>query len=157
MNGERAVLDASPLITFQQTGRLELLRGLFDRALVSAEVAREVAPSLGALPSWIEVRPAAAIPSISRMLGLGERAAIALALQLSAEFIVLDDLSARMVATELGLTVIGSLGLLVRAKERGLIGEVRPLMAAMTSHGLYTSDALRHHILALAGELDVTD
>ncbi|MGH2615225.1 MAG: DUF3368 domain-containing protein [Thermomicrobiales bacterium] len=95
-----------------------------------------------------------AIPSFPRMLGPGERAAIALATQLSADFIVLDDLSARMAATELGLTVIGSLGLLVRAKERGLISEVRSLMEGMTSHGLYASGELYRHILSLAGETE---
>lgn len=152
MNGELAVLDASPLITFQQIDRLELLRGVFDQAIVPPEVAREAAPSLGTLPNWIEIRRAAAVPTFSRMLGPGERAAIALALQVSADFIVLDDLSARVAATERNLTVIGSLGLLVRAKERGLIGEVRPLMQAMISNGLYASDELRRLILSIAGE-----
>ena len=152
MNRDLAVLDASPLISFQQIGRLDLLRGVFDRAVVPPEVAREAAPSLGALPSWIEVRRAAAVPSFSRMLGAGEQAAIALALELAADFIALDDLSARVTATELDLTVIGSLGLLVRAKERGLIGEVRPLMDAMISHGLYASDERRRLILLVAGE-----
>ncbi len=152
MNGELAVLDASPLIAFQQIDRLDLLHGIFDRAVVPPEVAREAAPSLGALPSWIEVRRAAAVPSFSRMLGPGERAAIALALEMSADFIVLDDLSARVATTERDLTVIGSLGLLVRAKERGLISEVRPLMVAMISHGLYASEELRRLILLVAGE-----
>ncbi len=86
------------------------------------------------------------------MLGPGERAAIALAFELSADFIALDDLSARVAATEFDLTVIGSLGLLVRAKERGLISEVRPLMEGMISHGLYASDELRRLILSVAGE-----
>jgi predicted nucleic acid-binding protein len=152
VNGGLAVLDASPLIAFQQVDHLELLRGVFDRAFVPPEVAREAAPSLGALPSWIEVRRAAAAPPLSRMLGPGERAAIALAFELSADFIALDDLSARVAATEFDLTVIGSLGLLVRAKERGLISEVRPLMEGMISHGLYASDELRRLILSVAGE-----
>lgn len=154
MNGELAVLDASPLITFHQIAHLDLLRGVFDRAIVPPHVAREVAPSLGTVPDWIGVQPATAIPVFSRMLGPGEREAIALANQLSADFIVLDDLSARMAAMELGLTVIGSLGLLVRAKDRGLIRAVRPLMEAMIGNGLYVSDELRRSILYLAEEAE---
>jgi len=87
-----------------------------------------------------------------RNLGSGERAAIALAIQLSADFVVLDDLDARSSATDFGLTVIGSLGLLVRAKRSGLIDEVRPLADAMISHGLYASEALYRRILAIADE-----
>jgi predicted nucleic acid-binding protein len=117
-------------------------------------VADEIAPSLRVVPGWIDVRDDFPSPAWSRKLDVGERAAIALALHVAADFIVLDDLAGRTVAAELGLTAIGSFGLLVRAKRSGLIREVRPLIDAKIAHGNYASDALRHHILALAGELD---
>ncbi|MBA3450665.1 MAG: DUF3368 domain-containing protein [Chloroflexia bacterium] len=60
-------------------------------------------------------------------------------MQWSADFIVLDDLRARTVATEHGLPVIGSLGQLVRAKRRGRMREVQPTLDEMISAGLYAS------------------
>jgi uncharacterized protein len=126
VNSEIAVFDAGPLIAFHQINRLELLRDLFGRVVAPPAVAQEVAPSLGTLPHWIEEQAIFKLPPFSRSLGAGERAAIALTIELHAEFVVLDDWDARSSAIELGLRVIGSLGLLVRAKESGLIGEVRP-------------------------------
>ena len=89
---------------------------------------------------------------LSRALDAGDLAAVSLAVRVSADVVVLDDLAGRMMATELGPTPVGSLGLLVRAKASGLIVEVRPLMDAMISYGLYTSDELYRRILAIAGE-----
>lgn len=77
-----------------------------------------------------------------------------MAIYLRANFLVIDDLPGRHAAEGLGLRVIGTLGLLVRAKHSGLIGEVRPLMDALIAHGLYTSAGLYHRILSLAGETE---
>ena len=147
-----AVFDASPLIVFHQIGQLEILRWVFAHAIVPTVVAREVAPSLGELPGWIAVHHDFPIPSSSRKIDDGERAAIALAMRLSADFVVLDDLAGRRAAVGVGLTAIGSLGLLVRAKRSGLIREVRPEMDAMIFSGLFASEALYRQILSIAGE-----
>jgi predicted nucleic acid-binding protein len=152
VRAEIAVFDAGPLIAFHQIDHLDLLRGLFDQVAIPPEVAREVAPSIAMLPHWFKVQTVSTFPWFSRKLGPGERAAIALSVQLSADFVVLDDLDARSSAIGLGLTVIGSFGLLVRAKRRGLIREVRPMMDAMLAHGLFVSEHLCRQILALAGE-----
>ena len=108
------------------------------------------------LPRWIEAREIFAIPALSRRIDAGERAAIALATQVSADFVVLNDLAGRMAATDLGLTAIGSLGLLVRAKRGGLIREVRPTVEAMIANGLFVSSKLRREILEAAGESDAS-
>ena len=148
-----AVFDASPLIALHQVGQLTLVRELFLHTLVPPIVAHEVAPSLGLLPHWIEVQEGRVTPQLSRQLDAGERAAIALAIHRAADVVVLDDLAGRLAAAELGLAPVGSLGLLVRAKQRGLIPEVRPLMDAMIASRLYVSSALHRRILELAGEL----
>jgi predicted nucleic acid-binding protein len=148
------VFDAGPLIAFHQVDRLELLRHLFARKIVPPEVAREVEPSLGELPVWMEVKSFRSILTFPRNLGVGERAAIALATEFSADFVVLDDRRARSAAREHRLMPIGSLGLLVSAKRFGLVTEVRPLMDAMISHGLYASDGLYRQILSLASEYE---
>lgn len=149
---ESAVFDAGPLIAFPQIEHVEMLRRLFNHLLIPVAVAREVAPSLGELPGWVDIQHLHAIPSFSRNLGSGESAAIALAMTVSADSLVLDDRPARTVALELGLPVIGSLGLLVKAKQLGLIAEVRPLMDAMISHEFYVGGAVYRRILSIAGE-----
>lgn len=67
---------------------------------------------------------------------------------------MLDDLTGRRVATTYGLTVIGSLGLLVRAKQLGLIGVVRPMMDQMVASRLYVNESLYRAILVTAGEVE---
>jgi len=75
-----------------------------------------------------------------------------LALEIGAAELVLDDLPARRMAGSLHIAVIGSVGLLLRANERGLISEVRPLMKAMQSEDFRISDRVFDGILAAAGE-----
>ena len=154
MTSGTAVFDASPLIAFRQIDQFDLLRNLFREILVPTVVAHEVAPSLGALPVWIHVQHEFPIPAWPRKLDAGEQAAIALAMHVSADVVALDDLAGRLMAKDLGMTAIGSFGLLVRAKRSGLIGDVRPLMDAMMSHGLYASDELYRQILSISGETD---
>ena len=152
MRLDTGVFDASPLIALHQIGHLALPRSLFDQSLVPSTVAGEVAPSVGTLPDWIDVRDDFVVLELPQTLDAGELAAISLAVQISADVVALDDLAGGMMAADLGLTTTGSLGLLVKAKAAGLIDEVRPLMDAMIAHGLYASDTLYRQILAIAGE-----
>jgi len=73
-------------------------------------------------PGWLEIRRVERIPDpTAQNLGAGEREAIALAEELQADRLIIDDRAARRVATERNLTVIGTLGVLVEGAERGLI------------------------------------
>ncbi|MGH2617171.1 MAG: DUF3368 domain-containing protein [Thermomicrobiales bacterium] len=82
----------------------------------------------------------------------GEREAIALALHLSADVIILDDLAGRRTATGLRLAVIGSAGLLLEARRRELIAAVRPELDAMLAAGLFLSTRLYLQVLEAARE-----
>jgi predicted nucleic acid-binding protein len=147
-----AVSDTSPLLALYQIGRLDLMPDLFGEVVVPPAVARELEPSIPTLPSWIRVVQAPLLSSIASHRGAGERDAIALAVHLSADYIIVDDRQGRRIPRSLGLNVIGSLGLLVRARRRGLTDAVRPEMDAMIASGLYASEALYHQILVAAGE-----
>ncbi len=154
MSSGVAVSDASPLIALHQIDRLDLLQALFDSVVVPPSVEQEVAPSVGDLPAWIRRRQAPQLPGLAGDLHAGEREAIALALDLAADFVVVDDLPGRRAAASLGLPIIGSLGLLVRARERGLIGAVRPVMDQLIANGLFASAPLYREILEAVGEDD---
>ncbi len=152
MTSSIAVTDASPLIILHQIGRLDLLRGLFLRVFAPPAVAREIMPSLGGLPSWVREQQSPTIPEAAVALDPGEREAIALALHLSADAVILDDLAGRRIATQSGLPVIGSVGLLLEGHQRGLISVVRPDLDAMVANGLYVGRRLYQDVLVAAGE-----
>ena len=157
MNGSDpapTVSNSSPLIALAQIGELELLLKLFPLLLVPPAVVRETAPSV-TLPGWIKtpaVRGRADAPALRGSLGEGETEAIALALEVRARWIVLDDRAARQSAHALRLPVIGTLGILLAAKRRGWLPAVRPALAGLIRHGFHIAPELHQHVLADAGE-----
>jgi len=148
------VANSSPLIVFERVRQLNLLPSLMKRLFVPSAVRDEVF-GVCALPDWLTekslTQPVAAKIASAR-LGAGEREAIALALEMQATELVMDDLAARRLAQSLGLSIIGSLGLLLRAKDAGLIPAVRPLMLAMQSDEFHIAENLFEGILKAAGE-----
>ena len=95
---------------------------------------------------------AAVLPEGLGALHRGERAALALALELGSARFLADDLRARRAATRLGLAVLGSVGIALRAKESGLIAAVRPTLDALVGVGLYIDLPLYQRTLEVAGE-----
>jgi len=154
VSSARYVANSSPFIVFERVGRLDLLRAVMGRLHIPSAVRQEVFGSMQ-LPDWVEGRaltqPLAARITMAR-LGAGEREAIALALELKATELILDDLAARRLAQSLGIPIIGCLGLLLRAKRRKLIPVVRPLMEAMQGDDFRISGDLFAEILEAAGE-----
>ena len=112
--------DSSPLIALSSVDRLDLMHLLFDTVIIPVSVRDEVmgtaAKIAGELPSFIRVEPVAAelpVRFLKLNLHAGESEAIALALERGIQGIILDDKQAREIAAELGLKVIGTLGLLI--------------------------------------------
>jgi len=86
-------------------------------------------------------------------LDLGESEALALALEIHADTVLIDEAAGRAMAVQMGLKPTGVLGVLVRAKKKGLIGRLEPLMDQLQNElGFYISAKLRAEILRLSGE-----
>jgi uncharacterized protein len=85
-------------------------------------------------------------------LGPGESEAIALALEVSAAWLIVDDRAARRLAQALGLTVIGTLGVLLAAKRHGFLAAVQPWMDSLAQHGFRIGADLYERVLADANE-----
>ncbi len=139
---------------------MELPHRLFTGVVVPPAVAREIAPTLPGPPPWIVVRRLSQPlhPEVARAaLDPGESEALSLALELGAAGIVLDDLRARRRALGLGIHVVGTLGILLLAKRRGLIPSVRPDIAALAAARFYFAEEIAATILAAAGESDQLD
>jgi hypothetical protein len=155
VTGQIAVFDSSSLIALAQIDRLWLLPQLFEKVVVPPAVALEVVSTVG-VPNWF-VSHAPPLPIDIRILeaslDAGETEAIAVALALGAE-VVLDDLQARRLALELGVPVVGVIGLISRAKRHGLVATIRPDLEALRCFGFFLSDRLVTQALNDANEID---
>lgn len=157
------VADSSPLIALSAIGRYELPYQLFGEILIPAAVWLELnARSTDALraellcaPWLIQKSPANhdLVRSLRQSLGAGEAEAIALSIELGASLIVIDERLGRRTAARFKLRSIGVLGLLLEAKARGMITEVRPLVEQLHERaGFRLSDDLIRRILSDCGE-----
>jgi predicted nucleic acid-binding protein len=154
MNESRpAVADASPIIALGRIGRLDLLQRLFTTVAIPPAVAAEAFGGEAA-PSWIRVVTPGSAVGRGASLGAGEQEAIALALELDAAWIVLDDLAARRQAAREGLRVVGTIGLLLAAKRARLVESVRPLFDALDRAEFRLSASVRSIALQAADEAE---
>ncbi len=159
---EVAFVDSSPLILLAAIGRAELLRSVADRVVVPAAVELEIradvedkttpAPLRDA--TWIVKGAGATVsPEIAAWdLGSGESVVLALASQSPRGIAVIDDLAARHCAASLGIAMVGTVGVVVRAKRRGAITTARPIVEAVCAAGLYIADEIVERALREVGE-----
>lgn len=143
--------DTSCLIHLERIGRLDLLRALYDDICIPPAVRDE----FGRVPAGIEIAPSpspALVRLLRRTVDAGEAEVIALATEMDDAHVILDDGAARTEAQELGLSVIGTVGLVLRAKRDGYVPAARPLLDGLRGTGFWMSDALYRHALDRAGE-----
>lgn len=148
------VSNSSPVIAFERIGELGLLRAIFPALMIPPAVAGEIATAT-TVPSWITVQSLAGgldARTLVPGLGTGEQEAISLAVESRAAWLVLDDQAARQVARTIGLPVIGTLGILLAAKRRGLAPAVGPYLARLGSAGFFMRRELLERVLRLANE-----
>ena len=86
-------------------------------------------------------------------LDIGEASAIALALEAHVRLVAIDERRGRLIARDVGLTVTGSLGLLLRAKRLGFIDAVASRLTAMCQNGIWLGETLVRRVLTEAKEL----
>ena len=131
------ISDNSPLTALLLAGYDELLRSLFERVVIPPAVQTELLRAHATFPSWIEVMTPSTIPTSVSDAGLdaGETEAIALALELRPDTLLMDERLGRRLAMRHGLPVTGLLGLVVLAKQRQLIAEVVPVIKELLAKG----------------------
>ena len=157
------VSDTSAIAALVHLGLAHILQSLFVEVFVPPAVAHELKNPRGprsaidvAQIRFITIKAPADISRVARLsvdLGAGESEAITLAIELSADWILIDEDQGRRVATELGLHATGVCGILVRAKRDGLVKAVLPLIDQLTSEIEFRiSPKLREQVAKLAGE-----
>ncbi|MBK7894738.1 MAG: DUF3368 domain-containing protein [Anaerolineaceae bacterium] len=158
------VSDTSTLINLARLGELELLQKLYDEIHVPTAVWHEVVEKGRGKPGaaniekapWITVRNVSNqefVKALRQDLDAGESEAIALALELQADLLLMDERLGRATAQYFGLKYIGLLGVLVLAKKKSHIPEIRPLINRLRNEvGFYISEALYKRVLEDASE-----
>jgi len=159
----RVVCDTSPLILLSKIRRLDLLAELYEEVIIPSSVLDEVGAKPGKEAEQIRallqsprfrLRKAMkrTLQELPSGLGRGEREAIALALETRADLVVLDDQQGRRVAREKGLSVAGTVGILIEAREQGRIPSVRRELDRLIEAGMWVDEAFYHRILQEFGE-----
>jgi predicted nucleic acid-binding protein len=159
------VSDTSALANLAIVDHLWLLESIYQTIIIPDVVARELAaasnPIIPAIlqVGWIQPQPLTNSELANQLqqergLDAGEANAIALALELQADDLLIDERLGRQEALRLGLSIIGILGILLVAKQRSLIPQVQPVMDTLISQaGFRVSPQLYQRVLALAEEL----
>ncbi len=161
----KIVSDTSPIIGLAKVGRLDLLKSLTGAVLIPPFVHRELFGKTGgetsqieeALKNFVKVVTIdivdSSVAAILDELDEGERQAIALALCLGKDVLLLiDDYAGRQAAKKLHLTFTGLVGLLLSAKEKGVVAQVRPLIEGLREAGYWLSDEIMEIAKELARE-----
>ncbi|AHM60047.1 hypothetical protein D770_08940 [Flammeovirgaceae bacterium 311] len=146
------ISDTSCLILFDKINQLNLLRLCYNTIYVTPEVAEEYGKQL---PDWILIKKVSNQSHqrvLEQILGVGESSAIALGVELPQSLIVIDDLKARKVAKSLNLQITGSLGILVKAKQKGHIDLLAPVLDDVQQTDFRISEKIVAKILSLVSE-----
>lgn len=157
------IVNASPLILLGKINRLDLLEKLCPSFIIPYLVSLEIlnGPDLDPAKIWIQndhvstrVVPNETIPEeiLAWDLGAGETAVLSLASSRAGTVCVIDDLAARNCAEVFQLPVIGTLGILIKAKAAGIIPRLQPEINQLLSAGSMLSPLIIQTALTLAGE-----
>ncbi len=161
------ISDTSAITNLAAIDHLQLLPQLYSQVIIPEAVYRELAdidpPVPGTLEVqtalWLEVRRVANLEVVRGLqdearLDLGESEAIALALELSADLLLIDERRGRAEASRLGVKITGLLGILVEAKRKTLVVAVKPLLDALIATSEFrVSSALYSKILEMVDEI----
>jgi predicted nucleic acid-binding protein len=162
----RAVSNTSPLSNLAVIGRLDLLKSQFSEIWIPEFVLKELGAhadpgSLAAIQDalgegWVRSGSPAASPLLNLLslhLHRGEAETTALAADLNADVVIIDEQEGRQLAAQVGLQVIGVLGIVLRAKRQGQIPALKPEIESLRKKGkFFIAPFLEAKVLAAAGE-----
>jgi len=158
------ICDTTIPLYLGRIGQIDLLPALFAPVCIAEQICLELDMGRVLRPDTVNPRSLAWVELVSvsqalidslppNRLGTGERAVIAYAAAHRGYVAGMDDLQARQLAEAIGLKVTGTLGILLRAKQAGLIPTVKPLIDDLAAQGFRLRPDLHRDVLKLAGEI----
>lgn len=150
------VSDTSPLTALLIIGESDLLAKLFGEVIIPPAVKSELLKTHSTFPAWLQVqslRDTTKAGIYAQRVDRGEAEAIALAEELHANYLLIDERKGRRLAQEQGLPVIGLLGVVLIAKRLNLISSARALLNCLDSEaGVFLANDLKEAALKTVGE-----
>lgn len=147
------ISDTSCFIVLANIGEIDLLQKTYGEIITTPEVVTEYGQPL---PDWVNIQTASD-KHLQKVLELqvdkGEASAIALAIETADCTIILDDYKARILAERLGLEITGTIGVIIKAKLRGIITSIKPLLEKISGTDFYLSKEIKQQALIEAGEI----
>ncbi|MBC8488691.1 MAG: DUF3368 domain-containing protein [Bacteroidetes bacterium] len=146
------ISDTSCIILFDKIGELDLLQRTYGVITTTPEVIEEYGKPV---PDWIEIKTVInknKQKEFEKIVDWGEASAIALALELKKSILIIDDKRGRKLANKLNIKMTGTLGTLLKAKQRGVIQSVRQLLEKLKQIDYWISEDIANGILKKAKE-----
>ncbi|MBD5458763.1 MAG: DUF3368 domain-containing protein [Lachnospiraceae bacterium] len=157
----KVIVNSTPLIVLCGIGRLDILQKMYREIHIPEAVYREVTAVEDSAciqiknAKWIhieQIKEHEEKKMYKAKLHEGEVEVMILAQEQKADLVIIDDNAAKKAAKYLGLTVTGTLGVLLKAKQRGIVGEVYPLLFEIKQNGFYIDSAVEAMVLKQAEE-----
>ncbi len=159
---KRIVVNTSPWIALSICGQNHLLKILYDEIYIPVKVKEEIlaggergvgVSELKASP-WVKVEKVVDVEKVKLLYELeqGEAEVIILAKEKGIKQVMIDEKIARLQAKILGLEVIGTLSLLLKAKKRGILSAIKPLIIKMIDNAIWIKEEIVYGILKEAEE-----
>jgi uncharacterized protein len=154
------VSDTTAISNLLHIGQLMLLKDLFGKVLVPEQVVNELAAVAGFAEAIskadyiVPVYCAVILDTLQQndALDEGERAAISYSIDNKADLLIIDELNGRRAATALGLSIIGTIGILIAAKKKKSINTIKQHLDDLRTNGFWISEKIYLEALKLANE-----
>lgn len=146
------ISDTSCIILLDKIGELEILKNLFTEITITSAIKKEFGQPL---PGWFVLKDPSNLyfqQEIENSLDKGEASAIALAIEVENCLLIIDDLKGRNFADNLGIKIIGTIGLMFNAKKNGIIPSVKSILIKIRNTNFRMNSRLEEIILKNAGE-----
>jgi predicted nucleic acid-binding protein len=155
------VSDSSSIIALAACDKLGLLEELFGQVCIPQAVFNELIvpnkPKVEVIAEWaksriVPVRNAVAVRALSLNLDSGESEALSLYWEIAADYLLIDEKKGRTIAARNGARTIGTIGILLWAKQKNFLAKIKPSLDILMNTGFRISDTLYQQILEKANE-----
>ena len=145
------IADTSCFIILTNIGEIDLLYKVYGEIITTIDIAIEFGETL---PEWVEiisVKDKYRQQLLEIQIDKGESSAIALAMEIPDSTVILDDYKARKIASQLGINFTGTLGIIIKAKLKGIIPSIKPFLEKIKQTNFRLSVELELQALKEAG------
>ena len=146
------IADTSCFIILTNIGEIDLLYKVYGEIITTIDIAIEFGETL---PEWVEiisVKDKYRQQLLEIQIDKGESSAIALAMEIPDSTVILDDYKARKIASQLDINFTGTLGIIIKAKLKGIIPSIKPFLEKIKQTNFRLSVELELQALKEAGE-----